>query len=348
MGAGLVQLLLTRAKTNGSVAVVDSDQGRNIPDSDLRAGLTRLVLVDSPFAIDALTVPSDQAMLYAAAAGDAGWRNAQLFASGPDGAPGAYIGQISAPAVIGVTSGALGSASPALIDQINHIDVDLQNPAMTLGHADVSQLLAGHNIAMIGREVVQFAEALRLGEGRYRLSRLIRGLGGTEIEVARHVGDEDFVLLDAGVMVEIGSAAYSPFSSTTIFALGRDDPIPVPATIAAPGRALMPWSPVHPEWTFQDNGDLEIRWTRRSRAGTVWSDHVEVPLAEEVEKYRLELSGDDGSGVAISIESVTPQVVLSAAQIKPFLAGGIGSISARIRQVGAYALSDALAIEIQL
>ncbi|MGB5484862.1 phage tail baseplate protein [Parasphingorhabdus sp.] len=345
---GFGTLSLTSANINSSVVLVESEQGRNVTDSDLRAGLTRLVLVDLPFAIDAPTMPSDQARLYAAAAGDAGWRTAQLFASGPDGAPGAYVGQISAPAVIGITSGALGSANPALIDQINHIDVDLRNPTMRLFYADDSQLLAGNNIALIGREVVQFAEALLLEEGRFRLSRMIRGLGGTEIEVTRHSGDENFVLLDAGAMPEIDSTAYSPFSPTTIFALGRDDLLKVSAQIESPGRALMPWSPVHPEWVFQDNGDLEIGWTRRSRAGTIWSDHVEVPLAEEVEKYRVELSPDDGSGVAISIESAIPHVVLSASQMEPFIASGIGNISAKICQVGAYGLSEALVIDIPL
>lgn len=348
IGLGFVQLSLTRANANSNVVPVESEQGRNVPDSDLRAGLTRLVLVDLPFAVDAPTAPSDQARLYAAAAGDAGWRNAQLFSSGPDGAPGAYIGQISAPTVIGITLGTLDSANPALIDQINYIDVDLQNPAMKLAHANDPQLLIGSNIAQIGREIVQFAEATSLGEGRFRLSRLIRGLGGTEVETARHSGDENFVLLDAGSMLEIGSSVYSPFSPTTVFALGRDDLVPVSAAIASPGRALMPWSPVHPKWSFQDNGDLEIGWTRRSRAGIIWSDHVEVPLAEEVEKYRLELLADNGSGGALSYELAVPQTTVLAVEIDPFLVGNASSISVKIHQIGAYGLSDALAFEIPL
>ncbi|MEH6660754.1 MAG: phage tail protein, partial [Parasphingorhabdus sp.] len=237
VGANFVQLSLTGVNSSGAMVLVDSDQGRNVADPDLRAGLTRLVLVDLPFAIDAPTAPSDQVRLYAAAAGDAGWRNAQLFAAGPDGAPAAYVGQIPAPTVIGRASGALGAANPALIDQINHVEVELQNMAMTLAHADDPQLLAGSNTALIGREVLQFAEAKSLGEGRFRLSRLIRGLGGTEIEIDRHGADEDFALLDASSLLAVGPAAYSPFSPTTLFALGRDDLVPVKAEIASAGRA---------------------------------------------------------------------------------------------------------------
>mgnify|MGYP003643011927 FL=1 len=348
IGRGFVQLSLTRASSNKYLSPIDSEQGRNLPDPDRLAGSTRLVLVDLPFAIDAPAAVSDSARLYAAAAGDVGWRNAQLFASGPDGAPGAYIGQIAAPTIMGTTLGTLAPASPALIDQVNSIDVEMRNPAMTLAYANDSQLLAGNNIAAIGGEVIQFAEAMSLGNGQYRLARLIRGLGGTEAEITRHSANEDFILLDAASMLEIAPAAYFVFSPTTVFALGRDDLAPMPASTASPGRALMPWSPVHPTWNFMDNGDLAIGWTRRSRAGTIWSDHVEVPLAEEVEKYRVELSASDGSVAPVFQESAVPLIIVSVAEIDPFFINNISNISARIFQVGAHGLSEALVFEIPL
>ncbi|WP_339692825.1 phage tail protein [uncultured Parasphingorhabdus sp.] len=348
IGRGFVQLSLTRAYSNKNLSPIESEQGRNVPDSDLIAGSTRLVLVDLPFAIDAPTAVSDSARLYAAAAGDVGWRNAQLFASGPDGATGAYIGQIAAPTIMGTTLGTLDPANPALIDQLNSIDVEMRNPAMALAYADESQLLAGSNVAVIGGEVIQFAEAVPLGNGQYRLTRLIRGLGGTEAEIAWHSANEDFILLDAASMLEIASAIYPAFSPTTVFALGRDDLAPVSASIASPGRALLPWSPVHPTWNFLDNGDLAIGWTRRSRAGAIWSDHVEVPLAEEVEKYRVELSASDGSVVPVLQESATPLTTVPAAQIEPFFINNISDISAQIFQVGAHGRSAALVFEIPL
>lgn len=346
--SGFAQLSLTRASPNKNIVPSESDQGRNVPDSDLRAGMTRLTLVDLPFAVDAPTAVSDSARLYAVAAGDAGWRNAQLFASGPDGSPGAYIGQIRAPTIIGITSGALASANPALIDQVNHIDVELHHSAMTLAHANDPQLLAGSNIAMIGQEIIQFAEAVPLGEGCFRLSRLIRGLGGTEIEVASHGTDEDFVLLDGGSMLEISPTFYAPFVPVAIFALGRDDLVPVSAAMASPGRALMPWSPVHARWNFLDGGDLQIGWTRRSRAGTVWSDRVEVPLAEEVEKYRVELSAGDGSGISVSVESTVPQAIVSQEQIELFRMNNDSQLIAKVYQIGVYGLSEALDFQIPL
>ncbi|MFK7842119.1 MAG: phage tail protein, partial [Sphingorhabdus sp.] len=278
IGSGFVQLSLTRVRGNDNPSPIESDHGRNVADSDLRAGPTHLLLADLPFAINAQNILSHSAKLYALAAGDKGWRNAQLFASGADGAPTEYFGQIPSPSIIGITSGALAGANPALIDLVNYIDVNLHHPEMTLTHANDAQLLAGRNIALIGQEIIQFSNATPLGLGRFRLSHMIRGLGGTEMEIERHSADEDFVLLDSGSMLDISAMVRTPFVPITLFALGRDDAAPVPATSLSPGRALKPWSPVHPTWRFLAGGDLEIAWTRRSRAGLIWLDQVDVPL----------------------------------------------------------------------
>ncbi len=343
-GSGIAQLSLARASAAKSMIRVESEQGRNIADPDLPAGPTRLVLVDLPFALEAPTTPSPLMRLYAAAAGAEGWRNAQLFGSGAGDAPGEYIGQIAAPTIMGTVSGTLGSASPALIDRFNHVDIELQHAGMALHLADDSQLLAGRNLAVIGQEIIQFSAASPLEDGRYRLSKLLRGLGGTEIEISRHRAAEDFVLLDAGSMLEIGLSLYTPFSPARVFALGRDDSMPVPAEITAPGRALLPWSPVHGSWRFRDDGDLEIGWTRRSRAGTVWQDNVEVPLAEESEKYRIALSASGAPETAIVAETSVPNFIFPEGQIEPLASN---HITADIRQVGAHGLSDPLTLHIE-
>ncbi|VWX61297.1 GTA baseplate fiber-binding domain-containing protein [Sphingorhabdus sp. 109] len=348
IGASCAQLSLRRVRSDQMAGEIATDHGRNIPDPDLRAGPTRLVLVDLPFALDAPTAASDSARLYAAAAGDAGWRNARLFAAGPDGAPGDYIGQIPAPTILGTVAGTLGPANPALIDQVNRIDVDLHNPGMHLAHADEARLLACSNIAHIGGEFIQFAVANPLGAGRFRLSRFIRGLGGTEDKIANHGANEDFVLLDGASMLEIASAFYTPFAPAAFLAAGREDPVPALSTIEMPGRALKPWSPVHPEWAFMAGGALQIEWTRRSRAGTVWSDHVGVPLAEAGEKYRVELVADGGSVAVVALETTEPFAIVSTAQIEPFMTGNASSMDVSIFQIGDAGRSEPLAFSIPL
>jgi len=55
----------------------------------------------------------------------------------------------------------------------------------------------------------------------------------------------------------------------------------------------VPFAPVHvaqPWRTARSPGDLTIRWTRRSRAlvADAW-EQVEVPLAEDLESYDVQI-----------------------------------------------------------
>lgn len=44
-------------------------------------------------------------------------------------------------------------------------------------------LLAGRNLMLVGGELIQFAEAQRIGPAQYRLSVLLRGQRGTEDQI---------------------------------------------------------------------------------------------------------------------------------------------------------------------
>ena len=60
-------------------------------------------------------------------------------------------------------------------------------------------------------------------------------------------------------------------------------------------------------------GDLTIRWTRRSRAmvADAW-EQVEVPLAEDVESYEVQIL--DGAAVKRTLTGTTTSVLYTAAQ----------------------------------
>ena len=318
------------------------DNGRPVKEVDALAGVTRLALVDLPFAVDASMQVSDSPRLYAAAAGGLGWRRAQLFAVGADGVTTDLIGDISAPARIGTAPEPLGSSGPHLIDRQSALLVQMHNGNMHLNNADHTQLLAGQNIAAIGGEIMQFGSATPIGDNRYILSHLLRGLGGTEQEMDGHLADEDFVLLDGVDLTEIEARHYAPFQPIMISVMGRGDDVPVSRSIDEPGRALKPWSPVHPRFAFQPNGDLEIRWTRRSRAGLMWQDHVEIPLAEETERYRV-LIGDQ-----IWSEPAVPVAIISATDVQTYRGLGASSLSVAIRQIGQHHISAPLLFEMEI
>jgi hypothetical protein len=68
---------------------------------------------------------------------------------------------------------------------------------------------------------------------------------------------------------------------------------PATAKAAIEGRALLPPSPVHLTAERLPNGDIAIRWTRRSRSGWAWLSGSDTPLGEEAEAYRITLKGAD-------------------------------------------------------
>jgi hypothetical protein len=59
------------------------------------------------------------------------------------------------------------------------------------------------NVALIGNELVQFAEVTPLGSGRFRLTRFLRGRLGTEAAVSSHAIDDIFCLIEAGSLQSI-------------------------------------------------------------------------------------------------------------------------------------------------
>ena len=81
------------------------------------------------------------------------------------------------------------------------------------------------------------------------------------------------------------------------------------------GVGLRPFSVAHvdqPWRTPRTSGDLTVRWTRRSRAlaADSWGG-LEVPLAEELEAYEVEIL--DGATVKRVLSTATTSAVYTAA-----------------------------------
>jgi hypothetical protein len=89
----------------------------------------------------------------------------------------------------------------------------------------------------------------------------------------------------------------------------------VALTFMPAGAGLRPFSVVHIEQPWRkarSPGDLTIRWVRRSRAlaADSWVG-IDVPLAEEVEAYEVEM---DGAAVKRMLAAGTTSVTYSGAQ----------------------------------
>jgi hypothetical protein len=169
-------------------------------------------------------------------------------------------------------------------------------------------------------EIVQAGHAELIAQGRYRLTRLLRGQRGTEQAMGDPTPAEARVVLlnealtplpipeaDLGIPFNwrIGPARH-PVSSDTFTAV----------SFTPEGEGLRPFSPVHVTQPWRRPhvpGDLTICWTRRSRAiaADSWQG-MEVLLGEEQESYEVRIM--DGSVVKRTLTSTAPSVTYTAAQ----------------------------------
>lgn len=331
----LEAMVLTLDLVRLSDAILSADRasaGRALSSPDAVHGPTRLEAFDVP-AIDDVLATAPRVLIAATGSG-AGWRRAALLLSTDHGARYAGLGSTALPAVMGSLMSPLAPAPAALIDRINAVEVDLGRSDITLDNADETALAGGANVALIGDELLQFGRATPLGGARWRLEMLWRGRRGTDAAMVPHMVGDRFVLLTADTLVAAELPLAAIGGQAIILASGVGDlPDPAEAHVPVTGASLRPPSPVHLSARRQPDGQLMIRWVRRSRAGWRWIDAVETPLAEERELYRVTIDPPAGSaGSVLSLDCAVPYQSISSAAVP---AGSMISV----RQSGAGGLS---------
>ena len=303
--------------------------------ADVAIGATRLAVFETP-ALDEGVLAAPRLTIAANGAGP-GWRSAALLVSTDDGASWSAAGGTAAPAVLGTLLTVPAPAVSTLFDTVGSIDVRLARLDLVLEDADDDRLDAGVNLAIVGEELIQFGRAEPLGDGRWRLRRLLRGRRGTEAAAGRQRVGDRFVLLTADSVRSIDLPLAALGSEVRVLASGvGDGGGPVEARITVAGRSILPPSPVHLTITDADDG-ARVDWVRRSRAGWRWIDGVDAPLAEESETYQLVVTDTDGS--ARERETLSPGASIDAAD-------RIGAIAVAVRQRGTHGQSEAAVLPI--
>ncbi|MFN3945197.1 MAG: phage tail protein [Allosphingosinicella sp.] len=331
LGRLICTLELARVSEGLGPNPAGADAGRPIGHRDAEHGPTMLRLYDLP-----LPFESERPVLAAMAAGPgAGWRRAALSASFDGGLSWTSLGASAGPATIGVAATGLGAAGSALFDDRHAVEVALLNEDMWLESRSDAALVAGANLALLGDELIQFGRAEPLGDGRFLLSRLLRGRRGTEWAAHDHQAGEDFALIDARDIVLVEAPAESLGAEAWVRAAGRGDPAPVSAVRRIGGAALMPPAPVHLTAVKRD-GDIRLDWVRRSRQGYGWASGSGTPLGEESERYEVTIAGP-GFERRASVGAAS--YIYSAAQ--RLEDGGGGPLWIEVRQAGTHGLSRA-------
>ena len=208
---------------------------------------------------------------------------------------------LSAPSSIGQTLTPLFAANAGLLDRGTPLRVRLVSG--TLASASLAEVLNGANALAIGDgssgnwEVIQFTQAVLVGQNTYDLSGRLRGQAGTDgiMPDAWPEGSTVVVLNGAAQQIDLALSARGLARHYRIGPAqrGYDDPSYVHRVEAFDGIGLRPYAPVHLKARLAAGGDLEVGWIRRTRTdGDSWQS-VEVPLGEDTETYQVRVLADD-------------------------------------------------------
>lgn len=314
------------------------DPGRVLSSPDLVAAPATLALVELP-GNDGSEGSSGSSLMLAASSPSPAWRPVSVTVN----VAGRQFA-CSTPrrkSVLGTAETALGDGQPFVLDAEAQVTVALVDPDQWLESRDAQALVAGANLAMIGKELVQFASAVSLGGGRFELSGLLRGRGGSEWATDGHAPGEMFVLIEPARLVraDLPASAIGAIAEARIEAPGG---IVASAPVVVSGEQWRPPSPVRLAAERSANGDLVLSWVRRSRDGWSWTDEIDAPLGEARELYRVSVTG---SAASAAFDCVSPDLVINAADLAPL---GSGPAMVEVRQVGDRAVSRPASLPITL
>lgn len=250
------------------------------------------------------------------------WPGPLTLHAGPEPAALRPVAEIAKAAVTGRLDAPLGPGFEGRWDRAGVLAITLLDGE--LESVDPALALAGANQLAVegadGWEVIQFASAELVGPSQWRVSGLIRAIGGSTAAGAA-AGSRVVLLDDAVVALDVDDNAIGAPLHFAAVPPGRtlDDISVRRIDTMYQATALRPLSPVHLHARWQEDG-LAVSWIRCTRHdGDAWS-MGEVALGEAEERYRIELV-DASGGLQWQVETSSPQAVIPAAFAVPALVG---------------------------
>ena len=96
------------------------------------------------------------------------------------------------------------------------------------------------------------------------------------------------------------------------------------------GLGLKPLAPVHVRGN-RAGGDVDIAWIRRTRSGGDTWEAPEVPLAEDAERYEVDILA--GTTLKRTLSATSPSITYTAAQQTADFGAPQSSVSLRVYQI---------------
>ena len=305
---------------------------RRVPTVPAAIGPAHALLLDLPALTSELPVVLARLAVFANP-----WPGAAAVWSSGDGTSFSRTALALAPATVGETLDDL-PVGPTARWHPASLRVKLYGGALT--SVPEMAVLGGANVAAMQNsegawEVMQFANAELVGERTYRLSRLLRGVAGSEWAIAPTLpAGAPFVLLDARVVaVASGATALERALQLRVVAASRDigDPSALALSATPQTTALRPLAPVHVK-ARRDGSGVTLTWIRRTRVdGDSWVG--EVPLGEDIEQYEVDILS--GATVVRTLTANTPAVLYASADELADFGAAQTSLSVRVVQMSA-------------
>lgn len=214
---------------------------------------------------------------------------------------------------IGVIESPLSKGPVGRWDYANQFIIRFSGRVLNAVSTDI--LLSGANRfaveTLTGWEILQARDIELIGEDTYRLKTLLRGLSGSDVEMAdvTHVGAR-IVKLDSGLVpLNIGEDLIGSDLEVSVQTARR----PVTTrTFHYEGINLRPLAPVQGRVKLVDT-NTHLSWIRQSRLGGENWTAIEIPLGEMREFYRVQIM--QGSAVLNILETDSAEILLTPDQI---------------------------------
>lgn len=244
------------------------------------AGPTLLEFLDIPILRDT----HDQLGFYLAVSGILpAWPGASVELSLDGGENYIEAGTTRTASIVGELVTALGDHPFPFPDTHNLCEVEIQTPNAPLENTTLAGMMNRRNRALIGDEIVNFAEADETSEGTWELSHWLRGRRGTDTE-AHSIGDR-FVLLDTAMFIPAELTWLGQDLTFRAVTFGRPIDEATIVTVTFTGQSQVERRPAYLQ-ARRDGSDAVISWQGVGRLG----GGAHVAMGAHFAGYRITLT----------------------------------------------------------
>lgn len=226
------------------------------------------------------------------------------------------LARLTNSATIGVVSEIILASNSSLWDNATSLKIELYNGHLSSA-SEVSVMVNNNRLAVErddgSWEIIGFVEAELVSSDNYKLTKLLRGLGGTDSSNSSISAGNQVILLDQNVLfVDVTTDMLGANIVATAFA-GANDAQGVELNIDVNLGPAKPLNPVHLQAKkLAGSDDVNISWVRRTRLnGDSWA-LSEVPLELIPENYQIDIY--DGANIVRSLESAGSSFIYSSAE----------------------------------